>query len=232
MPDPTLGAAPVAASAHEPRDPRDPHAGRPVRLAGAPLAGARVAVVMVHGRGASAGDILALAPAIGVAEVAYLAPEADGGTWYPHSFLASLAANEPGLSSGLAAVGRAVAAAEAAGVPAERTVLLGFSQGAWLAAEFVARHARRYGGLAVLSGGLIGPDGTPRDYPGALDGTPVFLGCSDRDPHVPAARVRESAEAFRRLGGDVTLRLYPGMPHTVVDDELDAVRAMLRGAGA
>lgn len=231
MPDPAPDAA-SAAPAYDSRDPHDPHAGRPVHRAGVPLAEARAVVVTVHGRGASADSILALAPAIGVAEVAYLAPQAEGGTWYPHSFLAPLAANEPGLASGLAAVERAVAMAAAAGIPAERTVLLGFSQGACLAAEFVARHARRYGGLAVLSGGLIGPDGTPRDYAGALGGTPVFLGCGDPDPHVPAARVRESAEVFRRLGGEVTLRLYPGMPHTVADDELDAARAMLRAATA
>lgn len=208
--------------------PQDPHAGGALRASGAPLATARAAAVLVHGRGASADDILALGAALRVGGVAYLAPEARAGTWYPHSFLASLAANEPGLTSALAAVGRALDAVADAGVPAERTLLLGFSQGACLAAEYAARHARRWGGLAVLSGGLIGPDGTPRDYAGALDGTPVFLGCSDRDPHVPAARVRESATVFERLGGRVDLRIYPGMPHTVVEDEIEAVRAMLR----
>lgn len=213
-------------------DPRDPHAAHPLRTAGAPLEGARAAVVLVHGRGASAADILGLGLALRVPGAALVAPQADGGTWYPHSFLSPIASNEPGLTSALAAVGRALGAAAAAGVPAERTVLLGFSQGACLAAEYAARNARRYGGLAVLSGGLIGPDGTPRDYPGALAGTPVFLGCSDRDPHIPAARVQESAEVLARLGGDVTARLYPGMPHTVVDDELDAVRAMLRPLAA
>ena len=220
------------ADAPAPYDARDPHAGRPLRVAGVPLSGARAALVLVHGRGASAESILELGFALGIAGVGYVAPQAEGGTWYPHSFLAPLAANEPGLSSGLRAVGRALDAVAAAGVPPERTVLAGFSQGACLAAEYAARHARRLGGLAVLSGGLIGPDGTPRDYPGSLAGTPVFLGCSDRDPHVPAPRVRESADVLRALGGDVTLRIYPGMPHTVVDDELDAVRAMLRGAGA
>jgi predicted esterase len=213
-------------------DPRDPHAGRPLAAAGAPLAGAPAAVVCVHGRGGSSGDILALGMALGVPGVALVAPQARDGTWYPYSFLAPLASNEPGLSSALAAVGRAAEAVAAAGVPPERTLLLGFSQGACLAAEFAARHARRWGGLAVFSGGLIGPDDAPRDYAAGLDGTPVFLGCSDRDPHIPAARVRESAEVFRRLGADVTMRLYPGMPHTVVDDELEAARAMLRALAA
>lgn len=211
-------------------DPHDPHAGRPVRATGAPLTSAHAAVVMLHGRGASAEDVLTLASAFGLPDVAYLAPQAEGGTWYPHSFLSPIAHNEPGITSAMSAVDRVLAAAEAAGVPRARTLLLGFSQGACLAAEYVARHAGRYGGLAALSGGLIGPDGTPRDYAGALDGTPAFFGCSDVDPHIPAARVRESAEVLRRLGGDVTLRLYPGMGHAVNDDELDAVLGMLTAA--
>lgn len=221
-----------------PYDPRDPHGGRPLRAAGAPVARARAAMIMVHGRGASAGSILELAPALDAAgefpDVAYVAPEAEAGTWYPNSFLAPLASNEPGLSSGLRAVGRALAHVAAAGVPRERTLLLGFSQGACLVAEFAARDAARgagpFGGLAVLSGGLIGPDGTPRDYAGTLTETPVFLGCSDVDFHIPAVRVRESAAVLERLGGVVTMQLYAGMGHTVNEDELDAVRAMLRAA--
>jgi predicted esterase len=130
------------------------------------------------------------------------------------------------------AVARAIAEAEEAGIPAERIVLLGFSQGACLATEFAARHARRYGGVAALSGGLIGPDGTPRDYPGSLDGTPVFLGCSDVDGHIPATRVRESAEVLRALGGAVDMRLYPGMGHTINEDEIAAVRAIMDAVAA
>jgi predicted esterase len=208
--------------------PNDPHGAQPLLAAGAPLTGARAVVIMIHGRGASAESILTLAPAFQAEGVAYLAPQAGGGTWYPYGFMSPMQQNEPGISSGMRAIARAVGQAEAAGVPSERTVLLGFSQGACLASEFVARNARRYGGLAVLSGGLIGPDGTPRDYAGALDGTPVFLGCSDIDGHIPAPRVRESAEILRRLGGDVDMRLYPGMGHLVNDDEIEAVRAMLR----
>jgi predicted esterase len=210
--------------------PDDPHGGQPVRTAGAPPDRARAAMVMVHGRGASAESILALVPLLATEGVAFLAPQARGGTWYPLGFMSPMERNEPGISSGMRAIGRVLERVAAAGVPPERTLLLGFSQGACLASEFVARHARRYAGLAALSGGLIGPDGTPRDYAGSLDGTPVFLGCSDVDGHIPAARVRESAEVLRRLGGDVDMRLYPGMGHEVGEDEILAVRAMLARA--
>jgi len=215
-------------------DVADPHGGQPVRATGAPLDRARAAVVMVHGRGASADSILTLAPELdrgeGVENVAYLAPQAAGGTWYPYGFMSPIERNEPGISSGLRAVERLLERVAEAGIPPERTMLLGFSQGACLASEYAARHARRYAGVAALSGGLIGPDGTPRDYAGSLDGTPVFLGCSDVDFHIPAERVRESAEVLRRLGGDVTMRLYPGMGHTVNEDEIVAVQAMLAAA--
>jgi predicted esterase len=212
----------------------DPHGGQPVRTAGAPLTEAEVAMVMVHGRGASAESILTLAPALAGPGVAFLAPQAggsQGNQWYPYGFMAPIERNEPGISSGMRAIERVLTQIGAAGIPPTRTLLLGFSQGACLASEFVARHARRYGGLAVLSGGLIGPDGTPRNYPGSLEGTPVFLGCSDVDSHIPAARVRESGEVLERLGGEVTLRLYPGMGHMVNDDEIEAVRAMVARSG-
>lgn len=210
--------------------PDDPHAGRPIERAGTPLASARVAVVMVHGRGASAGSILMLAQPLATEGVAFLAPEASGGTWYPYGFMSPVAANEPGITSGMRAIERTIALVAEAGIPAERTVLLGFSQGACLASEFAARYARRYGGVAALSGGLIGPDGTLRDYAGTMGGTPVFLGCSDVDGHIPATRVQETAETFARLGATVDMRLYPGMGHLVNDDEIDAVRAMLASA--
>jgi predicted esterase len=204
-----------------------PHAGQPVRLAGAPLAGARVALLLVHGRGADAESILSLAEQIGGPGVAALAPQAAGNTWYPRRFMEPLATNEPWLSSALAAVGDLVAQVGEAGVPPERTLLLGFSQGACLALEWAARNARRYGGVVALSGGLIGPDGTPRDYAGSFDGTPIFLGCSDIDGHIPIERVHESAAVSRRLGGAVDERIYPGMDHTVNRDEVEAARAMV-----
>ena len=206
---------------------KGPHQNQPVRVAGIDLSQARGAMVMLHGRGATAEDILTLVPALGIPDFAYLAPQAGGNSWWPQSFLAPIPQNEPGISSAMQAVQDVLARVEAAGVPADRTVLLGFSQGACLAAEFAARNARRYGGVASLSGGLIGPNGTPRDYEGSLDGTPVFLGCSDVDSHIPAERVRQSAEVLERLGGEVTMRLYPGMGHTIIENELETVRTMM-----
>jgi predicted esterase len=209
-----------------------PHAGAQVYAAGTPLADAQAAMIMVHGRGASARDILSLTQLWQTEGIAYLAPQAAGATWYPHRFMEPLEANEPWLSSALALLETLVARVGEAGIPPERVVLLGFSQGACLASEFAARNARRWGGVVGLSGGLIGPDGTPRDYPGSLDGTPVFLGCSDVDFHIPKERVVESAEVLTRLGGDVTLRLYPGMGHEVNADEIAWVQSLVANLSA
>ncbi|MGH2523067.1 MAG: alpha/beta hydrolase [Anaerolineales bacterium] len=209
----------------------NPHQGQPVLTAGEPLARARAAMVMVHGRGANAESILELARELDAPGFAALAPQAAGDTWYPNRFLAPLESNEPWLSSALAKLAEVFAQVVKAGIPPERTVLLGFSQGACLALEFAARNARRYGGVVGLSGGLIGPDGTPRNYApdraGSLAGTPVFLGCSDVDPHIPKERVHHTAEVLRRLGGNVTERLYPNMGHTVNHDEIKFVRGMM-----
>src|SRR6266849_5136182 len=204
-----------------------PHQGQPVLTAGEPLDKAKAAMIMVHGRGASAEDIISLTTELNQPGFAYLAPQAAGYTWYPNSFLAPIASNEPGLSSGLAVIASLLAKLAEAGISPERTILLGFSQGACLSLEFAARNARRYGGLVGLSGGLIGPEGTPRNYPGSLDGTPVFLGCSDVDPHIPKERVDETAAVLRALGGEVSERLYPNMGHTVNRDELTFVREMM-----
>jgi predicted esterase len=182
---------------------------------------------MVHGRGATAESILELRRELAAPDLAYVAPQAAGYTWYPYSFLAPMERNEPGLSSGLARIGEVLAELEAAGIPPERTFLLGFSQGACLTLEFAARNAKRYGGVFGLSGGLIGPPGTPRDYPGSFAGTPVFLGCSDRDPHIPRERVDETAEVLRRMGAEVTERIYPAMGHTVNLDEVEFVKALM-----
>lgn len=205
------------------------HAGQPLRHAGAPLSQARAAMVMVHGRGGSADDILGLTESFAAASEgwAFVAPQAANHTWYPERFMAPTARNEPWLSSALDTVGRTVAHVEAAGIASDRIVLLGFSQGACLSSEWVARNARRFGGIAALSGGLIGPEGTPRDYAGSLAGTPALLGCSDRDPHIPEPRVRETATVFERLGARVDLRIYPNAPHGIFEDEIEAVVEMM-----
>jgi len=205
-----------------------PHEGQPVLHAGEPLERARGAMILVHGRGASAADIMTIAAEVMFPGVAYLAPQAARSAWYPYPFTAPLEANEPYLSSALQVLASLVAKVEAT-VPAGRLVLLGFSQGACLTLEFAARHARTYGGVVGLSGGLIGPDGTPRDYPGDFERTPVFLGCSDVDPHIPKERVIEAGQVFERMGADVDVRLYPQMGHTSNADEIEAVRAIVKG---
>jgi len=208
----------------------DPHAGQPVLAEGPGPADARLTLILVHGRNDTAEKIMALAREVRTADVACLAPQAAGNTWYPSSFLAPVAQNEPGISSGFAALSRIIASLRDQGVDFRRIALLGFSQGACLTLEYAARHPRRYAGVFALSGGLIGPPGTPRDYAGSFGGTPALLGCSDVDAHVPVERVRESAGVFRRMGAEVDERIYPGMGHIVSDDEKEAVRAILAGA--
>lgn len=205
---------------------------------GAPPESARAAVVLVHGRGASAGSMLTLADEItredqaggqGFSEVAFLAPQAPGYTWYPYTFLAPLKQNEPYLSRALHMLSDVLAQLEASGLSSDRVALIGFSQGACLTLEFVARNARRYGGVAGLSGGLIGPADAPRDYPGHLADTPVFLGCSTVDPHIPEDRVLETSQVLERMGAQVTTRMYPNLGHTVNEDEITFIRKMVSG---
>jgi predicted esterase len=205
----------------------DPHAGQRVLRAGPDPSRARLVAILLHGRGAGPEDILSLGMALRLSDVAFVAPAAAGHTWYPYSFLSPMPQNEPGLSSGLKTIATLVDGFIAAGVAADRIALMGFSQGACLSLEFAARHARRYAAVIGLSGGLIGPPGTPRTYTGSMGETPVFLGCSDVDAHIPLARVNETAEAFRHLGAVVDERIYAGMGHTVSDDEIAAARALL-----
>lgn len=197
---------------------------------GAPLGKASATLILVHGRGASAEDIYGLGEEVsrGLPGVALLAPQASGNAWYPQRFLAPLALNEPQLSSALGVIGALAAEAAQAGPGYGGVVLLGFSQGACLALEFAARNPRRYGGVVGLSGALIGPPGAPRGLEGSLSGTPVYLGCSDRDAHIPLASVEESAGVLERQGARVTLSIFPGMGHTVNPEELDAVRRIVR----
>jgi predicted esterase len=209
-------------------DAADPHAGQRVVHHGASWTDARLAVIFLHGRGGAPENLLELADLSHLSDVAYLAPAAAGHTWYPESFLAPIEKNEPWLTSALRTVERAVGDIEHHGLSPERIVILGFSQGGCLGLEFAARHARRYAGVVGLSAGLIGPPGTPRAYAGSLEGTPVFLGCSDIDAHIPLSRVHESADVFRRLGALVDERIYPDMGHNVNDDEIEAVRVLLQ----
>jgi phospholipase/carboxylesterase len=203
------------------------HADQPVLSAGEPLGSARAAVVTIHGRGDSARGIRSLADAFGQEGVAYVAPQAANNTWYPYSFLEPMDRNEPWLSSALAAVGAVVDEVTRTGVPREQVVLLGFSQGACLASEFAARNANRFGGVVALSGGLIGPPGTPRQYDGSFAGTPVFVGCSDVDPHIPVDRVHETAEVLAAMGAAVEKRIYTNFGHTVNQDEVEWVQELL-----
>ena len=204
-----------------------PHSGQPVLRRGPASDPARLAVILVHGRGDSASGILGLVDEFDAPDVMWMAPQAAGNTWYPYSFLAPMEQNEPGLTSGLSVIGDLVEQLEAEGIGADRVVLMGFSQGACLAQEFAARHARRYHAIIGLSGGLIGPPGTPREYVGSFDGTPVFLGCSDVDPHIPVDRVHESASVFARMGAVVDKRIYPRMGHTINRDEIQAAGTLL-----
>jgi len=196
---------------------------------GAGLGDAHAAVILLHGRGATAQSILRLADELVQSGVAYLAPQAARRTWYPYSFMAPTDQNEPALSSALSRVGTLLATTSEAGIPADRVALLGFSQGACLALEYAARHPQRYGALVGWSGGLIGPEDDPLAHDGSLEGTPVFLGCSDQDPHIPLERVRDTADVLDAMGAQVDLRVYPGMGHTVNDDEIRAVRDLIAG---
>ena len=196
-----------------------PHRGSEEVWFGPTLEAAESAVVLLHGRGDSSRGILALAPEFQAPRTAFLAPQAAGFSWYPNSFLSEIELNEPWLSSALSRVGAAISAVGTV-IPEQRGVLMGFSQGACLALEFAARNARRYGGVVAFSGGLIGPDSTPRDYPGSLEGTPVFLGCSNVAPHIPVDRGHESAKVMNGLGSVVEKRIYPHMGHTVNQDEI------------
>lgn len=209
----------------------DPHAGQPVRSVGARLSSTGLVAVLLHGRHASPEDILGLADRFARPDLTCLAPAAAGRTWYPQSFLAPRSQNEPFLSSALAAVGRVVDDAVALGVSPRRIVLVGFSQGACLATEFVYRRADRLGALVAFSGGLIGPPGTTWSRTASFSDMPAFFGCSDVDAHVPRARVEETASVFATLDARVTPRIYAGMGHLVNEDEIASARAIFDAVG-
>ena len=205
----------------------DPHRDEPVRTLGAPLAQAAAAVVLLHGRGASAEDILGLAGEMYDERVAYLAPQAADHRWYPYSFMAPIAENEPWLSSALAKVAAVIKLAVDGGVSLERIFVCGFSQGACLSTEFIARNPARYGGLVAFTGGLVGPAGADLHHAGNLGGMPALFSSGDPDPHVPWSRVLESAKQFTAMGAEVETKRYPGRPHTVLPQEIESARALI-----
>jgi predicted esterase len=204
-----------------------PHGGQPVVTVGTPLGESHAAMIMVHGRNAAPKNILDLVALLNQPSFTYLAPAAADNSWYPYSFMAETEQNEPGITSGLQVLDALVRDLVTRGIRKQRVVLLGFSQGACLAAEFAVRHADRYGGVIVYSGGLIGPPGTAWKYDGSFGGTPVFFGCSDVDSHVPLDRVEESAAVAARMGGAITKRIYPGMGHLVNEDEIQFARELM-----
>ena len=197
-------------------------------IAGTPLSEAERVMIMIHGRGASAQSILSLSAHFEAKKMTFIAPQATGNTWYPYSFMSPMDDNEPGLSSALTVIGELVEKLKAVhGIEQKNIYLLGFSQGACLALEFAARNAGQYGGIFGLSGGLIGPEGTARSYSGSMLETPVFLGCSDIDHHIPKDRVLESGDVFTRLGADATVQIYKNFGHSINDEEIDFVNKIL-----
>jgi phospholipase/carboxylesterase len=206
---------------------QNPHGTQAIVSIGTALADAAGVLILLHGRGGTAEDILGLGKAISPEKWAILAPQASGNSWYPFSFLAPREQNEPYLTSALGRVQAAIDTALAAGIPAEKIAIGGFSQGACLATEFVGRNPRRYAALLALTGGLIGPPGAPIKLTGDLAGTPILLSSGDPDPHVPWARVQQSADLLQKIGGRVTIRRYPGKPHSVTGEELSSARDVL-----
>jgi predicted esterase len=204
-----------------------PHENSPIYAAGAKLEEASTAMILIHGRGASAEDILSLSTHLDYPGVVYLAPQAEGYTWYPNRFIFPVEQNEPYLSAALAKVDGLVKQVEARGIPTEKIFIGGFSQGACLASEYVIRNPKNYGGLLAFSGGYIGQMGLAREPVGDLGGMPAFLGCSDTDPHIPLQRVQETTSLLKAMGAAVTERIYPNMDHTINDDELELARTLI-----
>ncbi|MEE8441463.1 MAG: dienelactone hydrolase family protein [Spirochaetia bacterium] len=203
------------------------HEDQPLLQQGPELRDAGGLLILLHGRGSAARDIMALALQFEHEGLAFAAPQADGKSWFPYSFLVPVQQNEPGIPSAMTVIKSLVTEADLLGVPQSKMMILGFGQGACLALEFAARNPSRYGGIFALSGGLIGPPGTTWESEGSLSGTPVFIGCGDVNPHIPRSRVEGSGEVLARLGAEVTLKLYPGMGHTISGAELEQVNAMI-----
>ncbi|HEY6926450.1 MAG TPA: dienelactone hydrolase family protein [Steroidobacteraceae bacterium] len=228
--------------------PRDPHKDQPILQGGAPLDTASGALILLHGRAGSAQEMLTLAreleptarprpsgsplgPDRPTARFSWFVPEAAGRQWYPYSLLEKVEKNQGALNSALGLMKRIVEKASAANIPTERIALLGFSQGATVVLEFAARNAQRYGAIIALSGALLGPEGTPREYAGSFAGTPLFLGSGDSDPNIPKRRVDEAARVFEGLGAVVRKEIYAGLAHAMNAAEIVKAREMLEGMG-
>jgi predicted esterase len=203
------------------------HQGQPVLQFGAALENAQLVVILLHGRGATAESMIPVAEALQLDGVSFLAPQAALNRWYPNTAFGPLEANEPDLSSALETVDELVKQVRERGFSDQQITFGGFSQGACLASEFVARNARKFAGLFVFSGALIGPKGMPRNYPGYFNGMPVFIGGSDIDPWVAHDLLKDTAGVFEKMGANVEFRTYPGLAHTVNQDEIESVRTML-----
>lgn len=206
----------------------EPHVGQPIETTGRPLGEGRAVMIMIHGRQAAPVNILQLVDSLSQPEFTYIAPAAADNTWYPYSFMADKEQNEPGISSGVAVIDGVVSDVVNKGILKDHIVLLGFSQGACLTAEYAVEHADRFGGVILYSGSVIGPPGTTWAYGGSFDGTPIFMGCSDVDSHVPMERIEEGAAVFERMGAIVTKRIYPGMGHQINDDEIAFTQGLMR----
>jgi phospholipase/carboxylesterase len=204
-----------------------PHQNQEIATGGTGLDKAEMAMILIHGRGASAQSMLMFADEFDANNIHYRAIQAKGHTWYPRSFMAPREMNQPGIKSGLQAIYDQIDTLSEAGIPTPNIVLLGFSQGACLTTEFAARHPQQYGGIVGLSGGLIGDQIVPQNYRGSMEQTPVFLGCSDRDPHIPQERVDLTENVFKKLGANVSKKIYVGMGHTVSQDEIEHVNRIL-----
>jgi phospholipase/carboxylesterase len=198
-----------------------------IQTAGTSLLEANKALIMIHGRGSNSADILSLARHLDVEDYALVAPEATNNTWYPNSFLAPIKQNEPYLSSAIDLLSRTVAFIEENGISKENIYFLGFSQGACLALEFTARNAAKYGGIVAFTGGLIGDKVYPENYSGDFNGTPLFIGTSDPDFHVPVQRVHDSTAQLKSMGASVTEKVYPNMGHTISQDEIELANQLI-----
>jgi phospholipase/carboxylesterase len=204
----------------------DPHSSQEILFEG-DIKSAKSAMILIHGRGSTAKSILTLTKEFNVDNYIYAAPQANGSTWYPYSFLSPLELNEPDLSSALNVIDSLIKKLNDSGIPYSEIILLGFSQGACLTLEYGARNAKKYKGIIGLSGALIGDKIDKSRYSGSFEKCPVFLGCSDNDPHIPEERVHQTAEVMDELNASVTKRIYSGMGHTINEDEINFIRSVV-----